>query len=206
MAILFSCPSCRQPIEVDDAWGGSSVACPYCRKVVAAPRESEWPKADIPVASPAQELSLPPSSSPGYRGLGAPQDASAKESNSATWALLLAFAGVILTGLGFLIWMFMVSQLALNKTGPNPTHEQLSQALNEILIARSAPLNPAAVTALLVGVFCGLSGLVLSVRSLVRKERHTIKAVVASLLAGISVFCQMLLMLTMAGSQLGPPT
>src|SRR5512138_3207750 len=53
MAIRFACPSCRQPIEVDDNWAGQSVACPYCRNVVTAPSSSTWPGAEVPMANPA---------------------------------------------------------------------------------------------------------------------------------------------------------
>lgn len=41
MAIQFPCPSCRQPIEVDDEWASSHVGCPYCHKTVLAPAVSE---------------------------------------------------------------------------------------------------------------------------------------------------------------------
>jgi DNA-directed RNA polymerase subunit RPC12/RpoP len=40
MAIQFACPSCRQPIEIDDEYGGRQVSCPYCHHVVAAPTRS----------------------------------------------------------------------------------------------------------------------------------------------------------------------
>lgn len=40
MAIQFACPSCGQPIEIDEEWADSPVSCPYCQKVVTAPGES----------------------------------------------------------------------------------------------------------------------------------------------------------------------
>lgn len=40
MAIRFQCPSCQQPIETDDEWGGKLVNCPYCRNTVTAPLQS----------------------------------------------------------------------------------------------------------------------------------------------------------------------
>ncbi len=48
MPIQFSCPSCRQPIEVDDEFGGAQVSCPYCRNVVTAPTESTLSIAETP--------------------------------------------------------------------------------------------------------------------------------------------------------------
>jgi hypothetical protein len=54
MSIQFSCPSCDQPIEIDDQWASQMVACPFCRKTVAAPSGSTFvPPPDIPTASPA---------------------------------------------------------------------------------------------------------------------------------------------------------
>ena len=42
MAIQFSCPSCRQPIEVDLELAGREVECPYCHNVVTAPMASTY--------------------------------------------------------------------------------------------------------------------------------------------------------------------
>jgi len=53
MAIHFHCPSCAQPIEIDDEWAGKLVACPYCRNTVSAPAESTLTQLNaIPVANP----------------------------------------------------------------------------------------------------------------------------------------------------------
>lgn len=41
MVIRFYCASCSQPIEVDAEWALKPVACPYCRKTVTAPAESQ---------------------------------------------------------------------------------------------------------------------------------------------------------------------
>ncbi len=40
MSIRFSCPSCSQPIEIDDEWASKLVACPFCRNTITAPAES----------------------------------------------------------------------------------------------------------------------------------------------------------------------
>ena len=42
MAIQFSCPSCRQPIEVDLELAGREVECPYCHNVVTARMASTY--------------------------------------------------------------------------------------------------------------------------------------------------------------------
>lgn len=46
MAIQFPCPSCNQPIEVDEEWANRPVACPYCRLQVAAPARSTLEASD----------------------------------------------------------------------------------------------------------------------------------------------------------------
>lgn len=52
MVIQFQCIACGQPIEVDDEWVLKRVACPYCRKTITAPAESELSETDdVPVAS-----------------------------------------------------------------------------------------------------------------------------------------------------------
>jgi DNA-directed RNA polymerase subunit RPC12/RpoP len=53
MTIRFQCGACSQPIEVDDEWASRAVACPYCRKTIAAPGESTITDlSHVPVASP----------------------------------------------------------------------------------------------------------------------------------------------------------
>lgn len=53
MAIRFQCPSCAQPIEVDDDLASRLVACPYCRKTVTAPATSTLSDpSQVPVAVP----------------------------------------------------------------------------------------------------------------------------------------------------------
>lgn len=55
MAIQFPCPSCNQPIEVDEEWANRPVACPYCRLQVAAPARSTLEASDeAPQAVPVQ--------------------------------------------------------------------------------------------------------------------------------------------------------
>jgi len=53
MAIRFQCGACAQPIEVDAEWASKPVLCPYCRKSVTAPAESQLDLEQIPAASPA---------------------------------------------------------------------------------------------------------------------------------------------------------
>lgn len=69
MAIQFTCPGCSQPIEIDELHAGQAVGCPYCKRVVTAPKESTLMTAP-PVARPARSAPPPPPPPPG--GFGAP--------------------------------------------------------------------------------------------------------------------------------------
>lgn len=208
MAIRFACPSCRQPIEVDDQWGGQAVACPYCRRVVSAPNESTWPPEEVPIASPARtgfpSPPPPPGQSPmapsGGAYLSSPHAASAS-SGIATWALVLAVVSGILSLVGFMIWMFTLVNLAVGQVGEQAAPEQIQQTVQEIMVSGQAPISPAAVTALLVGVFCGIAGLVLALRSLVRNENQYIRAGAACLLSALFIVCQGMLILALFASR-----
>lgn len=97
MTIRFQCSSCNQPIEVDDPWGGRTVACPYCHSTVTAPSESTLGDLDdIPTASPVAA-----------DGIDADDPASAQSSEPsnvvALVALILAMIVIALIGLGTLI-------------------------------------------------------------------------------------------------------
>lgn len=60
MAIRFQCPSCSQPIEVDDELAQRLVACPYCRKTITAPAQSTLPDPErLPLASPLGSSMVP---------------------------------------------------------------------------------------------------------------------------------------------------
>jgi DNA-directed RNA polymerase subunit RPC12/RpoP len=53
MAIQFLCSACGQPIEVDDDMANLTVTCPYCRKVVLTPAQSNLSaRPDLPASAP----------------------------------------------------------------------------------------------------------------------------------------------------------
>jgi hypothetical protein len=205
MAIRFSCPSCQQPIEVDDDWGGQSVACPYCRRVVSAPAQSSWPPGDVPVASPAQTGFSPPPPPAGhqpvqqtYGGEYPPQmHPSPGKAGTATWALVLAISSGVLSFIGTMIWTVGLYELAMRQVGEDASSEQVQRAAQEIMLSGQAPISPGAVAALLVGIFCGVAALVLAIRSLVRNENQYVKAGTACLLAALFIVCQGMLMLAL---------
>jgi drug/metabolite transporter (DMT)-like permease len=153
------------------------------------------------VATPVQPGFNPPPPPPGYPGptpvpYGVP--APRREGTiSAGWALLLAIASAVLLGLGTLIYSLHLSVLVLQKVGEKASLEQQQKAMIEVM--PTVPITPATATCLFVGAFCGIAGLALGARSLVRAEGHTGKAIAACVLAGISVFCQILLTIALAG-------
>lgn len=55
MAIQFFCSACGQAIEVDDSAAGVAVTCPYCRKVVVAPAQTDLSKPPV-VSGPEPAL------------------------------------------------------------------------------------------------------------------------------------------------------
>jgi hypothetical protein len=60
---------------------------------------------------------------------------------------------------------------------------------------REAPVSPGAVTALAVGIFCGIAGLALAIRSLIKREDHQVKAITACLIAALFIACQGILVI-----------
>ncbi len=59
MAIQFICPSCGQPIEVDDELANELVTCPFCNEAAAAPAKTDLTPGSPAVASPAATPSPP---------------------------------------------------------------------------------------------------------------------------------------------------
>lgn len=217
MAIRFACPSCGQPIEIDDEWAGQSVACPYCRRVVNAPRESSWPPGNVPVAAPAAASTaghqptfggitppLPPGGAATHRTYSSefprPQGAGL---SSAGWALLLALFCGALSLCGWVLWMGPLVKAVTDKTGPTATPEEVTKVLQEMLINQQVPSNPSAGWAAGLGIVCGLAALALAARSMIRQEGRTVMAIAACLLAALFVVCEALLAVTMLGQHAG---
>lgn len=205
MAIRFSCPSCRQPIEVDDNWGGQAVACPYCRRVVTAPQESDWPPGNVPVATPAGPAGFaPPPPPPGltspeqtWMGGYSPRRPAPGGVSSAGWALTLAIAAAILAIVGSLIWSVALVEMAARKVGHNAPQEQIQREAQQILLSGNAPQSPGAVTALALGILCGILAIALAVRSLVKHEDQFVKSIAACLIAALFVACQGMLVIVL---------
>ena len=205
MAIRFSCASCKQPLEVDDAWGGQAVACPYCRHVVTAPSTSTWPTSEVPTASPvAPQAGVgygPPPPPPGYASMGpAPQAWAAPRVtvvSLAGRAFTLALAGTVLAAAGYLVWFGSLTLALEKKIGPNSTPQQQQAALQELMASGQVQAPPrAAVAFFAVGLPLGIVGLVMAVRSLLRQEPRRGWAIAACILGACVTLCQVLAMLS----------
>ena len=212
MAIRFECPSCHQPIEIEDDWAGRSVACCYCHQVVTAPRESTWSSTEVPIASPASPQPLNAQRETAGRPSG-PWDASAEIETtdggpSGGWALTLSVAGAILATLGWLVWMGTLAVQLEEHVGPDATQSELMQATQELLASGEGyRLPPAAVVLFLVGLVCGVVGLVLAIRVLLSARQRRGTAIAACIIGAAVSFCQILPLLSAlaARSMTGSP-
>lgn len=187
MAIRFQCPSCTQPIEVDDVWAGKTVACPYCRRHVAAPLDSTLaPAAEVPYASP----------------LGATADAAAPVADSqmegrpanriAAVALMLA-----VVTLGFLTaWRILINpylpEIESARAGARDFSE-IMQASNAVFLDENGVATPEAVLLFLCLLAGGAAWVAATVCGIVGATRAVRRkwAVAALVICGVTpiVFC-----------------
>jgi hypothetical protein len=210
MALRFACPSCRQPIEIDDEWAGKSVGCPYCKKVVAAPTSSTWPPDQIPVATPVGSAFQPPAP-PDDRAVSWPGGVRTGTS-VAPWALTLAITSAILAVFAAAVWLLTVFSLAMQTTavkklGPNPSPEQVQkvmpEAMQEITAGGRMPSTPLSTAAAIVGGLCGIGGLALAIRSLLWQQPRRGMAIAACVISAAFTCCQGMLLLVSLAGQVG---
>lgn len=213
MAIRFGCPSCEQPIEIDDEWANQSVACPYCQKVVTAPAESTWPGREVPQATPLGQEPAgsfgqptpPPPPRDGYGDYEAAQDAA--RSSYAPWGLVLSITCAVLCILGYLSWMITIATKAMEKVGRNASQAELEQALQEVINegmrAGTLPVSSFTYAAILIGTLSGIGGLILAALALTHQERRKTMAILSIVISCCFLGCQMPLILALlqAGGQ-----
>ncbi len=201
MPIRFACPSCQQPIEIDDQWAGQSVGCPYCKRVIAAPRESVWPAGEVPMAKPAGPNLAPPPppfqaalpEGPGVRPVSA-------RGNSARAGLRLALLGGLLWLVGFLSVMVSTMRLVMHEAGPQATMEEVNRKAQEFIQQGRIETSSFTVAVVLLGLLCALAGLVLGARALIRHEHRRGTAVAACIIGGMFTFCEGLFALNLVTS------
>ncbi|MGQ9651572.1 MAG: DUF7560 family zinc ribbon protein [Phycisphaerae bacterium] len=191
MAIRFVCPSCRQPIEVDDEWAGQSVGCPYCRKVITAPAMSSWPSDQIPMANPLREPPGPVMPPPGY-----PVGPPAQAASAAPWALTMAITCSLLSIFAAIVWSGNLMKSLTEKVGPNPTQEQIQKAYSDMISSGQLPYSSLATAAAIVGTLCGIGGLVLAIRTLLWQQPRRGMAIAACIISVAFSCCGGFLLLT----------
>lgn len=186
MAIQFHCPSCRQPIEIDDEHGGQSVACPYCQKVVAAPNRSE------PVVASATALRTPPGvvpSPPSVAPFPFPTTPPAppQPNTFATLSLMCAL---------LIVATFCVASAAMfRRMGPkiqaaqtNPNDRAAKQKLQNEMMQEMESI-PAVKYASFVALFASVAGVVLAILGFTRREGRRWQAIVGVTICGLTLLC-----------------
>ena len=197
MSIRFTCPSCQQPIEVDDPWGGKTVGCPYCHHAVNAPASSTWPQQGVPMATPIGPAPTTPPS-PALPPL--PQSPPPRAGASAIWAFLISLVSAALCVLGFAFYMIRAME-ALVASGfdlSNPNSEQQArETFRKMAEAGQLPASPEATITLLVGIVLAIIALIMAIRSMVRGEGYRTLAVFSVLISLAFLSCQGMLTLFM---------
>lgn len=201
MAIRFACPSCRQPIEVDNEWAGQSVGCPYCRMVVTAPSASAWPESQVPVATPLGQPpeSIPP---PGYSGAVPPAPSAA---SAAPWALTLAITSALLSVFAALAWTVAWISTVAEKAGPNATQSEIQKVIQDLAASGQVPYSPLGMAAAVVGSLCGIGGLALAIRTLLWQQPRRGMAIAACVISVAFSCCGGLVLLINLAARVGHP-
>lgn len=123
MPIQYHCPSCGQPIEVDDDAANQPVTCPYCRRISTAPpvTAANFDAATRPAAGPsASGRPAPPANA--MAGQPSPYSAQppiAGGNKLGWWSLGLISAAVVLMVVFMLI---SVTLLGPGATTQDSTH------------------------------------------------------------------------------------
>lgn len=175
MAIQFNCPSCGQPIEVDDALGGKEVGCPFCSQTVAAPGQSMLD-------------TRPPSVSPAESAL--PTPVGVKQGNPLSWISLGCVAVSIIAWIVFMGYLAPIIQKL-----PDPGDQEAVRKAFEEEFAGGAGVM---LVSLLAACTLQLAGLVCGIIALVKKSPPRWPAIAALCIMGGSVL--LLCVLSAVGS------
>lgn len=168
MPIQFFCPTCRQPIEVDDDVANQAVTCPYCQKAVTAPAQSD-PLVSMRTPDAAATAAPPPLPV-------IPEIAGPAPSNKLGWGALICAVACLLT----LLFSLVIGLRVAKDLGPNPSRENLNAAIQERM--RNSGLQA---VSLLGGCVVPIVGIALGVAALVRRRRPMWPAVVAVIAIGL---------------------
>lgn len=216
MPIRFSCPACHQPLEVDDAWGGESVACPYCKRVITAPQNSTWPAQRVLQASPATAATAqpgeagpwqqpgfgtqPPPPPMGYAGhVGA-----LPPSPRAVRGLLIALTGLVLVAFAWfgMLGAFASRYMPMMPSSGQPTPEEvqaLQTEMMEDMMSGKFKVPPFVQICGVLGALCGLAGAAFGVTAILAGERRRGVAIAACILGVTFCLCPGPLVMTILG-------
>lgn len=201
MAIQFNCPSCRQPIEVDDEHAGQVASCPYCRGVVTVPPTSTYQTEPVPPARPATQdredadnvtpapPAMAPPPPPGSLLVGTtynPRQQSAKSFGA--YALICA----VLMALLFVVVMVQLLTRTLGKLDFDPATQQIDQAaMNRVSNEAMQELarEPLFLAPMIGSMFFGVVGVALAITSLVQSTQGNWRGIVSLILCGLYVIC-----------------
>jgi len=198
MAIQFTCPSCSQPIEVDEDLGGKNATCPYCRNVVSVPVRSTLDAARVPpLARPAAGGDEVPR---GVGGAGVIDEnvirpaAAADNFERRRLARKYGFAALFCAALTVLLWVVLfvlMMRVMVPKMGLHPGSQPSPQEIQELQAATMEELgkNPAFVALNLGSGLVAVIGLCLAIVSITRSARGNWAAIVSLVLCGACVLC-----------------
>lgn len=162
MSIQFSCPSCNQPIEVDDQWAAQQVACPFCRNTVTTPRRSTYiAPVEVPQARTIE---------PAAPGLAPDVDQAVPRGNPvAVWAFGLSCLW-LLALVGFVM---IFAARVVEVVGHDATPEEIQRFFLEQAQSGNVPawLTQAGLLLLMAGLFW-VAGLVCAILGIRQRPRR----------------------------------
>jgi len=164
MPIQFLCPSCGQPIEIDDQWADKNVACPFCRNTVLAPADSNYE---------------PPRVVPAAHGVAAQTDASEgtrlqpPTRSGGNIVALWAFGCAALSLLAFAVFSSVVMSHAMEALGTEFTAQQFQKYLLDLVEAGKPPRwLGAALLAVFLAAALWVAGLICAILALRMPKRR----------------------------------
>lgn len=186
MAIQFHCPSCRQPIEIDDEHGGQSVACPYCQKVVSAPARSE------PVVATATAQPTPPGfvpSPPSVAPFPFPTmpPAPPLPNTYATLSLMCALL-IVATFCVASVAMFRRMAPKIQAAQASPSDRTAMEKLQKDMMKEMETI-PAVKYASFVSLIASVAGVALAILGFTRREGRRWQAIVGVTICGLMLLC-----------------
>lgn len=173
MEIRFPCPSCKQPIEIDQEWASRAVACPYCRKTVTAPAESTLgPIDDIPMGRPLSAPQMPSDEHPATQ----PPTPS---STLSVAALITACSMIAMVMITSAVALPHASEL-IEMQQTDGTLEENLQAMQRLIDSEGGSFPTWLVVVVLltcVSMFAWLGAVVLGILALYRSSRKNLAAI-----------------------------